>query len=312
LRFSKSERNEIAILIRKKYSGRDIAKTLSRDGSAISREVRRNSVRGKYDPKKAQHKAYVRTHNARLQWSDIHANKECEKYVIFHLKLGHPPEVISGLMKKEKKKFYASKTAIYDWLYSSYGQRYCKYLPYKRYGKKKRGRKKAKRELIPFRVNISKRKALTRFDYEGDTVVSKRSKIALVVIHNPKTMYGDIRKVPNMKPHTVFLAFRKMLALVVAHSITFDNGQENRLHMNLKIKTYFCDPHAPWQKPGVENMNRFIRKYIPKKSDISKYSEKEITYIVEKYNDTPRKKLKWETPNEVMQEKKLFKNEKTT
>jgi IS30 family transposase len=254
----------------------------------------------------------VRTHEARFNWSDIHANKECEKYIIFHLKLGHPPETISGLMRKEKKKFYASKTAIYDWLYSMYGQKYCKYLPYKRYGRKRRKGKKAKRELIPFRVNISKRKALTRYDYEGDTIVSKRSKTALVVIHNPKTMYGDIRKVPNLKPHTVFLAFREMLSKVKAHSITFDNGQENRLHCNLQIQTFFCDPHAPWQKPGVENMNRFIRKYIPKKKDISIYSEKYVAFIVLKYNNTPRKKLKWKTPNEVMGEKKLFRNKKTT
>jgi IS30 family transposase len=263
-----------------------------------------------YDLKKAKHKAYARTHNARLTWSDIHANKECEKYVIVNLKKGYPPETVSGLMKKEKYSFYASKTAIYDWLYSSYGQRYCKYLPYKRYGKRKRGRKKTKRELIPFRVNISKRKRLTRYDYEGDTVVSKKSKAALVVLHNPVSMYGDIRKVKDMKPHTVFLAFREMLSLVVAHSITFDNGQENRLHMNLKVKTFFCDPHAPWQKPGVENMNRFIRKHIPKKSDIASFTEEFVASIVVIYNSTPRKKLKWKTPNEVMIQKKLFRKKK--
>jgi len=309
-RFSKSERSEIAILLRKKYSGRDIAKTLGRNQSSVSREIKNNSVRGKYDPKKAAHKAYVRTHEARFQWSDIHADKECERYIILNLKKEYPPETISGLMQKEKKKFYASKTAIYDWLYSAYGQRYCKYLPYKRYGRIKRKKKKTQRELIPFRVNVSKRKKLTRYDYEGDTVVSKRSKAALVVLHNPLTMHGDIRKVLDMKPQTVFLAFREMLMQVRARSITFDNGQENRLHRNLKIKTYFCDPHAPWQKPGVENMNRFIRKYIPKKKDIVGYSPKFIASIVEKYNDTPRKKLGWQTPNEIMRQKKLLKKKK--
>ena len=123
-------------------------------------------------------------------------------------------------------------------------------------------------------------------------------------------MYGDIRRVSNMKPHTAFLAFREMLSFVECHSITFDNGQENRLHYKLKIKTYFCDPHAPWQKPSIENTNRFIRKYIPKKKDIANYSEKFIRSIVKKYNNTPRKKLKWKTPNEVMKEKKLFRNKK--
>lgn len=241
-----------------------------------------------------------------MQWSDIHANKELEIYIVEKLKSGLPPQVISGRMKREQKPWYASKTAIYDWLYSMYGQKYCIYLPYKRYGKRKRGRKKTKREMIPFRVNISKRKPLTRYDYEGDAVVSKKSTSALIVLHNPKTMYGDVRKVPNLKPHTVFLAFRDMLKKVSVRSITFDNGQENRLHMNLKIKTYFCDPHAPWQKPGVENMNRFIRKYIPKKKDIASYTEQFVASIVEIYNNTPRRKLTWKTPNEVMQEKKLF------
>lgn len=267
-------------------------------------------MQGRYTPEKAEHKAYVKTHNARLQFSAIHTNKELERYVILKLKEGYPPLVISGRMKREKKPFYASKTAIYDWLYSSYGQRYCKYLPYKRYGRKKRGRKKVKKELIPFRINISKRKKLTVYDYEGDAVVSKKSKVALIVIHNPKTMYGDVRKVPNLKPHTAFLAFREMLLCVKAQSITFDNGQENRLHRNLKIPTFFCDAHAPWQKPGVENMNRYIRKFVKKKTDIGVYSEKFMREMMKKYNNTPKQKLKWKTPLEVMAEKKLFKKEK--
>lgn len=269
-------------------------------------------TRKKYEPKKAHHKAYVRRWNTRAQFSAIHQNKNLEYYVISKLKEGFPPHTISGRMKQEKQKWYASKTAIYDWLYSSFGQRYCKYLPYKKYGKKKRTKKKTKRFLITNRVNISKRNKLTTLDYEGDTVVSKKSKTALVVLHNPTTMYGDVRKVPNMKPHVVMLAFREMLSQIKAKSITFDNGQENRMHLSLKLKTYFCDPHAPWQKPGVENMNRFLRKFFPKKSDLAKYSPKYISFIVEKYNNTPRNKLKWKTPHEVMTAKKLYTNKKTT
>jgi IS30 family transposase len=249
-------------------------------------------------------------HEARFQFSAIHTNKLLERYVIAQLKEGYRPHVISGRMKREKQPWYASKTAIYDWLYSMYGQKYCVYLPYKRYGRRKRKGKKQKRVMIPGRINISKRKKLTRYDFEGDTVVSKKSKSALVVLHNPTTMYGDIRKVSNLKPHTVMLAFRDMLSHVSVRSLTLDNGQENRLHQRLNVLTFFCDPHAPWQKPGVENMNRFIRKYIPKKSDIALFSKKFIASIVQKYNNTPRQKLKWKTPNEVMTEKKLYRDEK--
>lgn len=243
---------------------------------------------------------------ARLDWSAIHENKDLRKYIVEHLKEGFSPQAISGRMKQEKKPWYASKTAIYDWLYSAYGQRYCKHLRYKQYGRKRRKGKKTKRTLIPHRTSISKRKRLTRYDFEGDTVVSKKSAYALVVIHNPVTMYGDVRRVRNLKPHTVLLAFKEMLSLVVARSITLDNGQENRLHLRLGIQTYFCDPHAPWQKPGVENMNRYIRTSIPKGSDIKKYSPQLIASLMKKYNNTPRKKLGWKTPCEVMKAWKLY------
>lgn len=252
----------------------------------------------------------MRVHEARFQFSAIHTNKPLERYIIGQLKEGFPPYVISGRMREQKQPWYASKTAIYDWLYSMYGQKYCKYLPYKRYGRRKRRGTKTKRVLIPGRVNISKRKKLTCYDYEGDTVVSKKSTCALVVLHNPVTMYGDVRQVSNLKPHTVFLAFRDMLSHVSARSLTLDNGQENRLHQRLKLLTYFCDPHAPWQKPGVENMNRFIRKYIPKGSNIASYSKKFIASIVKKYIHTPREKLKWKTPHEVMLQKGLYTKEK--
>jgi IS30 family transposase len=292
------------------YSQRKIASCLERSPSSIAREVRQGMTRKKYEPKKAHHKAYVRRWNTRFQFSVIHKNKSLEHYVIKKLKEGLAPQAISGRMKQEKQPWYASKTAIYDWLYSQYGQQYCTYLPYKRYGKRKRKDKKVKRELIPFRVNISKRGKLTIHDYEGDTVVSKKSKVALVVLHNPTTMYGDVRRVSTMKPHTVMLAFREMISLVKAKSLTFDNGQENRLHMNLNVKTFFCDPHAPWQKPGVENMNRYLRRFFPKKCDLAHYSEKEIALIVQKYNSIPREKLKWKTPHEVMCEKNLYVNKK--
>jgi IS30 family transposase len=64
---STSERSEIAILRRKKYSLRDIAKALCRSVSTISEELRSNAVKGRYDPKKAAHKAYVRRKYARYQ-----------------------------------------------------------------------------------------------------------------------------------------------------------------------------------------------------------------------------------------------------
>ncbi|MBS3922754.1 MAG: helix-turn-helix domain-containing protein, partial [Nitrosarchaeum sp.] len=65
--FSNNERNEIYLLRKKGYSYEDVGKALSRATSAIWNEVQVNKVRGVYDPKKAQHKAYVSRHDAKYQ-----------------------------------------------------------------------------------------------------------------------------------------------------------------------------------------------------------------------------------------------------
>jgi len=209
-------------------------------------------------------------------------------------------------MGEEKKPWYASKTAIYDWLYSNRGQRYCYLLLSQRHGRRRRKKKKTKRFIIPERVSIHQRYKMTVLDFEGDTIVSSWNTVSIVSIYNPKTMYLDAKRVPNLKPSIVAKAMKIMFAMVRIRSVTLDNGQENRLHKKLGIKTFFCDPYASWQKPGIENANKLIRRFIPKKSDISKYSHHFIKLMVEKYNNKPRKKLRWKTPNEIMEKKKLF------
>ena len=99
---SKSERDEIAILRDKKYSLRDIAKALGRSVSTISDEIKRNSVNGKYQPKKAHYKARVRRVNARYQGKKIVANSESRKFVERHLLDDQSPAAIAGRLKKNR------------------------------------------------------------------------------------------------------------------------------------------------------------------------------------------------------------------
>lgn len=138
-----------------------------------------------------------------------------------------------------------------------------------------------------------------------------QSTTSIVTICNPIVMYLDARKVLNLKPKVVELLFEKMLGTVDARSLTLDNGQENRLHTKLGVKTYFCDPYAPWQKPGIENANRLLRKHFPKGTDLSTISSRKLAVVVRKYNHTPRKNLDWKTPHEMMIEKNLYKNKKS-
>ncbi|PIT87194.1 MAG: hypothetical protein COU31_04180 [Candidatus Magasanikbacteria bacterium CG10_big_fil_rev_8_21_14_0_10_40_10] len=88
--------------------------------------------------------------------------------------------------------------------------------------------------------------------------------------------------------------------------MALDNGIENREHEKFGIKTFFCNPYSSWQKPGVENANKMIRKYIPKGSDISCYSHQYVTMVVQRINNKPRKSLGYKTPLEVMLENNLL------
>ena len=98
---------------------------------------------------------------------------------------------------------------------------------------------------------------------------------------------------------------------VLIKSFTLDNGIENQYHEQLGIKTYFCNPYSAWQKGGVENMIKMVRRFIPKGSDIKNYSPQYLKKVVDILNNKPRKSLDYNTPYEMMIKHNLFiKNKK--
>jgi transposase, IS30 family len=250
----------------------------------------------------------------------LHGNDELRKYVVEKLKTGWSPKTIAGRMQEQQLPFYASDKAIYEYLYSPYGQQYCKYLRSRRYAKRKKKGKKQKRTLIPNKTSIHKRpKRITNKreygHYEGDTIVSGKSTgstTAVVTIYERKAMYIDAKKITSLSPTDYNPVVKKLFGkLNKSQSWTLDNGIENvqyeELEKTLGIKSYFCDAYSSWQKPGVENANKLIRRFIPKGADISLYSDAFIRKEIQKLNDTPRKALGWKTPNEVMVKQKLLK-----
>jgi IS30 family transposase len=99
---SKSERNEIAILLNKKYEQKDIVKVLNRTPSTISDEISRNKVNGKYDPKKAHQKARTRRMSAKYQGKKIVDNPKLREFVEKHLLDDQSPAALAGRLKKNK------------------------------------------------------------------------------------------------------------------------------------------------------------------------------------------------------------------
>jgi transposase, IS30 family len=116
---------------------------------------------------------------------------------------------------------------------------------------------------------IEKRKSIGHF--EIDTIVSRKSKDAILVIHERKTKLTFIKKLVRKDAVSVknkIINSLKMYSSVLK-TITYDNDLENALHYevnkSLNCKSYFCNPYHSWEKGPVENVNGLIRRFIPKK-----------------------------------------------
>ena len=305
-KIKKEERLEIALLRTRGYGIREIGRVLDRSPGSISDELKRNRTRGGYNPLAANHKARIRRMDAKYQGMKIEADPHLKAHVIAKLEAHWNPDEIAGAMKRECQPFYVSKTAIYDWLRTVYGDYYCRHLASGRH-RKKPHTSKLSRVMIPERVSIHERfrgaTNRTRYGHwEGDTMVSGKktaSHTALSVAYERKAKYIEARKIKNLKPSSHNRAMKRMLSNKKALSLSQDNGIENRDHKKLGIPTFFCDPYSSWQKGGVENANKMIRRYIPKGIDLAIISQEYLNQIVAIINAKPRKSLGYRSALEV-------------
>lgn len=293
---AKAERLEIAILKEKGFSLRSIATSMGRSPNTISYEIKNNSVNGIYDPHKAHIKAQVRKKYRRFQYSKIEKYPEIKEIIIAKLEAHWNPDEIAGWLKDNHKDMYVSKSAIYNWLHTGRGDRYCDLLYSERHYRKKHT-KKTKRVLIPNRIGIEDRPRgatnRTRYGHhEADTIVSRKGGSgAILVLTERKSRYVQIWKLDNLKPAGVSTRLRSIQSQLKINSITFDNGIENIYHQAIGVSTYFCDPYSSWQKGSVENVNKMIRRYIPKGTDLATVSQTQLDLIANRINQKPRKIL---------------------
>lgn len=278
-----------------------IAAVLKVDPSTISRERKRKRKNGRYDADTAQKKANVKRSRASYRGKKVEKNKELREYIIAELKKKRSPDEIAGHMKKEKMPFRIGKDAVYDWLRSAYGQQYCALLCSKRYRKKKQ-RRTAKREMIPNRVSLKQRPKRGEHA-EGDLFVSPTNSGtsasgALVIVPSAQFLAGKM--LPNRKPDVMTGAVQNILSPLSIDDMTLDNGIENKKHEAWGIPTFFADPHAPWQKPHVENNIGLLRKwFIPKGTDLRMVSNEKFQECLHILNGKYRKSLGYKNAYEV-------------
>jgi IS30 family transposase len=318
---SDAERSEISILLQRDCSFREIAQALGRSPNTVSYEVKKNSVDGIYEPAKAKAKSRVARRSRRYQWRKIEHNPELRALVIE--KLSPPnhwsPDSIAGYLRNEQSVLpTVGKDQIYAWLYSAYGQPYCQHLLSKRYRPKRRNDSKTDRVMIPDRVSITERPQTVEDrqeagHWEGDTVVSgkrTRSKAALAVAQERTTRLIGATLIPNLKPESFTRATNDMLAGKLSLTLSLDNGIENKQHKGITnaigVQVFFCDPYSSYQKGGVENANKMLRRYIPKGCDLGDYTQAQVDDFVATLNNKPRRCLGYKCALQLAEERGII------
>lgn len=307
-----TKRDRIEALTSSGHKQKEIAAILKVNASTICRELSgRARKNGNYQADTAEHKARIKRSNSKYQGMKIEKETQLKTYIIENLKLRRSPDEIAGRMKKENRRPRVGKDAVYKWLRSPFGQRYCKYLCTKRYTKKKQKEDKTKRHIIPKMVRIHElppeaASGMRYGDCEGDTFVSPKklkttASVALVVERKSKFLSG--RKISSLKPDEMKKAVISIQQGIVVKTIVFDRGIENRSHEQFGIPSYFCDPSSPWQKPLVESSIGLLRRWFwPKGTNLECVSEEEFQTNLNIINRKYRKSLNYLSAQEVAKE----------
>jgi len=138
--------------------------------------------------------------------------------------------------------------------------------------------------------------------WEGDLIGgTKNSHIATLVERHSR--FTALVKVQSKDTATVVAALSRQIRRLptsLRRSLTWDRGLEMAQHKSFTVatdvKVYFCDPHSPWQRGTNENTNRLLRQYLPKRTDLSGYTQSQLDKIALRLNQRPRKTLGFQTP----------------
>jgi len=320
---SRWERQRIERYLKEKRSLRFIAAKLGRSLSAVSDEIKANGVNGNYDADKADHKAYVKRKYSKIQCLKVAMDNDLRNFVVENVLDDQSPEGISGRLREVETKLpYASVKAIYKFVRSPHGRLIEKHL-YSRAVKKKGGPKHKKPVTIDGRTMIDKRPKFVEKrkefgHFEADFIESgKDGRGSILVVVERKSRYPFLKYLDKRDTLTVNRTVGELLASVPVKTLTTDNDLSFQKHEKLSeligADIFFCHPQNPQEKPTVENRNKAVRRYLTKRSDLSKFSLEYIKEVERKLRNKFMSCLNFKTPQEIWnKEIEKINNKKTT
>jgi transposase, IS30 family len=305
---TEEERYQIYALKTAGYSQQMLAEHLHRSPSTISRELARNTGLKGYRPKQAHQLSDLRRRQAMKHHK---LDTQAVAWINTLLNRDLSPEQISGYLARHRRLKLSHET-IYQYIYRDQvtgGTLYLK-LRHVPKGYRKRYGSYQSRGQIVGRIGIEQRPAVVDRknrlgDWEGDTIIGKGRKSALLTLVERKSLYTLIVKLTSRS--ATELADKLILTMkrlkVVLKTLTVDNGKEFADHKTiaeqLGAEVYFAHPYSSWERGINENTNGLIRQYFPKGTDFNGLDERDIQHVMDKLNNRPRKTRNYKTPNEI-------------
>jgi transposase, IS30 family len=300
----------------------EIARRLGRHPSTIHRELGRNRFRDGdrgfcgYFPLNAQDLARRRRQRRRK----LVMNDGLRAHVTERLEAGWSPQQIAGRLKREPTGGGASvcHETIYRHVYGPEGRRdgLYRHLPKARRRRGSRYGRRPRSASIPRERWIENRPAEvgtreTFGHWEGDLLIFRKEhgKANVTSLVERKSRFTFLLPNEDKRSAAVVAGIAEALRALpeeARRTVTFDRGSEfagyTVLDRELAVKAYFCDPHSPWQKGGVENANGRVRRFLPRHCEPEALARAHLRRLADRLNDTPRRCLGYRTPREVFQE----------
>lgn len=305
---SDNERFCIEKMLKAGESLSEIGRILGRGLSTMSEEVKENGGRGKYTAKRAMRRAYWKQYRKKRDCNKVALDGHLTRFVEKKLELGWSPEAISKRLEVQSGLQYASCKSIRKFIGKRSGLE--RFLFWQR-NDVKDGPKRGNKIYLtdPERKFIELRPFSALYSYghwEIDFIVSKHNSSVLLVCVEKWSKLIRMALLPNRNNNLVNKNIASLLRGFAVKSVALDNdigfAKWKELESLLCAPIYFCHPYHSWEKGLVENSNRWIREFIPKKTDLSRLSSKYVKWIEAWFNHKPRECLGGYTPHEKMTE----------
>jgi transposase, IS30 family len=328
-----AEREEIYAGVERGDSIRLIARRLSRAPSTVFHELRRN-MRQRYRRRHRQGRPITAPWSYRPSYAqrraEFMARRPKRAKLATHLELRHlvqtklkenlSPRQISVELRPlfpDKPEMWVSHEAIYQSIYvqgrGALRRELAVHLRTGRALRKPRRKANQRRGRIPEMVNISQRPAEVEDravpgHWEGDLLMGKNGRSAIGTLVERSTRFVMLLHLPSghspLEVEKAIVGATQKLPGFIWKSLTWDQGQEMRNHLQVKMATglqvYFCDPASPWQRGSNENTNGLLRQYFPKSTDLSQHDADHLDFVAAQMKRRPRETLGWVRPAEAL------------